>query len=165
MRTLFVKVALCAAVIFAPTTAKAQGTEFEKLAIIKGVEYVHMNKNAINSAIETGSGLNLGNVVNIDDGFADMFDDLKAFSCEEKSVIKKFEKEATKFLKDKKWQSLIDTTDEDGEKVRILQAKNGEKTTTVIFAVEENEATLVVVDGKFNIAEMMGKYSKTDDKD
>ena len=165
MRTLFVKVALCAAVIFAPTSAKAQGTEFEKLAKIKGVEYVHMNKNAINSAIETGSGLNLGNVVNIDDGFADMFDDLKVFSCEEKSVIKKFEKEATKFLKDTKWQSLIDTTDEDGEKVRILQAKNGEKTTTVIFAVEENEAALVVVDGKFNIAEMMDKYSKTDDKD
>lgn len=165
MRTLFVKVALCAAVIFAPTTAKAQGTEFEKLAKIKGVEYVHMDKNAINSAIETGSGLNLGNVVNIDDGFADMFDDLKVFSCEEKSAIKKFEKEATKFLKDKKWQSLIDTTDEDGEKVRILQAKNGEKTTTVIFAVEENEAALVIVDGKFNIAEMMGKYSKTDDKD
>ena len=165
MRTLFVKVALCAAVIFAPTTAKAQGTEFEKLAKIKGVEYVHMDKNAINSAIETGSGLNLGNVVNIDDGFADMFDDLKVFSCEEKSVIKKFEKEATKFLKDKKWQSLIDTTDDDGEKVRILQAKNGEKTTTVIFTVEENEAALVIVDGKFNIAEMMGKYSETDDED
>ena len=135
------------------------------MAKIKGVEYVHMDKNAINSAIETGSGLNLGNVVNIDDGFADMFDDLKVFSCEEKSVIKKFEKEATKFLKDTKWQSLIDTTDEDGEKVRILQAKNGEKATTVIFAVEENEAALVVVDGKFNIAEMMDKYSKTDDKD
>lgn len=165
MRTLFVKVALCAAVIFAPTTAKAQGTEFEKLAKIKGVEYVHMDKNAINSAIETGSGLNLGNVVNIDDGFADMFDDLKVFSCEEKSVIKKFEKEATKFRKDTKWQSLIDTTDEDGEKVRILQAKNGEKTTTVIFTVEENEAALVIVDGKFNIAEMMGKYSETDDED
>ena len=165
MRTLFVKMALCAAVIFAPTTAKAQGTEFEKLAKIKGVEYVHMDKNAINSAIETGSGLNLGNVVNIDDGFADMFDDLKVFSCEEKSVIKKFEKEATKFLKDTKWQSLIDTTDDDGEKVRILQAKNGEKTTTVIFTVEENEAALVIVDGKFNIAEMMDKYSKTDDKD
>lgn len=165
MRTLFVKMALCAAVIFAPTTAKAQGTEFEKLAKIKGVEYVHMDKNAINSAIETGSGLNLGNVVNIDDGFADMFDDLKVFSCEEKSVIKKFEKEATKFLKDTKWQSLIDTTDDDGEKVRILQAKNGEKTTTVIFTVEENEAALVIVDGKFNIAEMMGKYSETDDED
>lgn len=165
MRTLFVKVALCAAVIFAPTSAKAQGKEFEKLAKIKGVEYVHMDKNAINSAIETGSGLNLGNVVNIDDGFADMFDDLKVFSCEEKSVIKKFEKEATKFLKDTKWQSLIDTTDDDGEKVRILQAKNGEKTTTVIFTVEENEAALVIVDGKFNIAEMMGKYSETDDED
>lgn len=165
MRTLFVKMALCAAVIFAPTTAKAQGTEFEKLAKIKGVEYVHMDKNAINSAIETGSGLNLGNVVNIDDGFADMFDDLKVFSCEEKSVIKKFEKEATKFLKDTKWQSLIDTTDDDGEKVRILQAKNGEKTTTVIFTVEENKAALVIVDGKFNIAEMMGKYSETDDED
>ena len=165
MRTLFVKVALCAAVIFAPTTAKAQGTEFEKLAKIKGVEYVHMDKNAINSTVEAGSGLNLGNVVNIDDGFTDMFDDLKVFSCEEKSVIKKFEKEATKFLKDTKWQSLIDTTDDDGEKVRILQAKNGEKTTTVIFTVEENEAALVIVDGKFNVAEMMGKYSETDDKD
>ena len=165
MRTLFVKVALCAAVIFAPTTAKAQGTEFEKLAKIKGVEYVHMDKNAINSTVEAGSGLNLGNVVNIDDGFTDMFDDLKVFSCEEKSVIKKFEKEATKFLKDTKWQSLIDTTDDDGEKVRILQAKNGEKTTTVIFTVEENEAALVIVDGKFNVAEMMGKYSETDDED
>ena len=44
MRTLLVKVALCATVVFAPMSAKAQGAEFKQLAKIEGVEHININK-------------------------------------------------------------------------------------------------------------------------
>ena len=39
--------------------------------------------------------------------------------------------------------------------VKIYLSKKGEQSTNVILAVEENEATLVVISGTFDFAKMM----------
>ena len=60
-----------------------------------------------------------------------------------------------KLLKGKEWKPLIDTKGDDGEIVKIYLSKKGEQSTNVIMAVEENEATLVVISGTYDLTKMM----------
>jgi len=104
--------------------------------------------------------LHVGEVVNLGGGgdgekFLNQFDDVKVFSCEEKGSIKKFKKTALNLLKGKEWEPLIDTKGDDGEMVKIYLSKNGEQSTNVILAVEEEEAHLVVFNGTFDFAKML----------
>ena len=154
------KLAICAALVFACVNINAQCKDFDKLAKIKGVELQHVNKEMIGLAAKTGQALQLGEYVNVgggdDDGkFLEQFDDVKVFSCEGESNIKKFQKTALKLLKGKEWEPLVDTKGDDGEMVKIYLSKKGEQSTNVILAVEEDEATLVVITGTFDLAKMM----------
>ena len=154
------KLAVCAVLAFVCVGANAQSNAFDKLAKIKGVEYQHVDKNMINLAAKQGNGLHVGEAVNLgggDDGgkFLDQFDDVKVFTCEEGGNIKKFKKAALKLLKGKEWEPLIDTKGDDGEMVKIYLSKKGEQSTNVILTVEEDEATLVVINGTFDLAKMM----------
>ena len=154
------KLAVCAVFAFVCVGANAQSNAFDKLAKIKGVEYQHVDKNMINLAAKQGNGLHVGEAVNLgggDDGgkFLDQFDDVKVFTCEEGGNIKKFQKAALKLLKGKEWEPLIDTKGDDGEMVKIYLSKKGEQSTNVILTVEEDEATLVVINGTFDLAKMM----------
>ena len=58
-------------------------------------------------------------------------------------------------LKGQEWEPLVDTTGDDGEMVKIYLSKNGEYSTNVILAVEDDEANLVVISGTFDLAKMM----------
>lgn len=58
-------------------------------------------------------------------------------------------------IKGKDWEPLVDVKDEDGEVVKIYQAKKGKKVTNIIFALDEDEASLVVLDGTLDIAQLM----------
>ncbi len=154
------KWAVCAVLAFACVIAHAQNTNFEELAKIKGVEYTCVGKDMIKMAAQQGKGLHVGEVVNL--GGDDLggtvlhqLDDVKVFSCEEKGSIKKFKKNALNLLKGQEWEPLIDTKDDDGEIVKIYLSKNGEYSTNVILAVEEEEAHLVVINGTFDLAKMM----------
>ena len=80
---------------------------------------------------------------------------MKVFSCEDGGNVKKFQKTALKLLKGKEWEPLVDTKGDDGEMVKIYLSKKGEQSTNVILAVEEDEATLVVISGTFDFAKMM----------
>ena len=152
------KLAVCAVLAFVCTGANAQSNAFDKLAKIDGVEYQHVNKDLIKLAAKQGDGLHVGDVVNLGQGtgeeFLNQFDDVKVFTCEDGGNIKKFQKTALKLLKGKEWEPLVDTKGDDGEMVKIYLSKRGEQSTNVILAVEEDEATLVVISGTFDFAKM-----------
>ncbi len=154
------KWAVCAVLLLACLSVNAQNFNFEKLAKIKGVEYTHVDKEKINLAASLGEGLHIGESVNLGGGddagkFLQQLDDVKVFSCEEKGSIKKFKKTALDLLKGQEWEPLVDTTGDDGEMVKIYLSKNGEYSTNVILAVEDDEANLVVISGTFDLAKMM----------
>ena len=153
------KLAVCAALVCVCAGAFAQNKVFDELAKMKGVDYTHVDKNMIKVAATQGKGLHVGEVVNLGEGegeeFLDQFNDVKVFTCEEGGDVKKFQKTAMKLLKGKEWEPLIDTKGDDGEMVKIYLSKKGEQSTNVILAVEEDEATLVVITGTFDLAKML----------
>ena len=158
------KIILSLIVLLSVGSAYSQSTNFEEIAKIKGVEYTHVDKDMIKLAAKQGNGLHVGEMVNLGDGegeeFLDQFDDVKVFTCEEKGSVKKFKKTALKLLKGQEWEPLIDTKGDDGEIVKIYLSKNGEHSTNVILAVEDEEANLVVINGTFDYAKMMQEGMK-----
>lgn len=158
------KWAVCAVLLFVCASANAQSVNFEELAKIKGVEYTHVDKNMIKLAAQQGQGLHVGEKINLGDGagedFLNQFDDVKVFTCEQKGSIKKFKKTAVNLLKGQEWEPLIDTKGDEGEIVKIYLSKNGERSTNVILAVEDEEANLVVINGTFDFAKMMQEGMK-----
>ena len=161
------KVAVCAMLVFACINANADSKDFDKLSKIKDVNMTHVDKNMINLAAQTGAGLHLGDAINIDDEDGDMIktiNEIKIYHCEKKGAMEKFKKEATKVLKAKKWQALIDQKGEEGEIVKIYQAKDGDQISNVVVAIEEDNAVVVVIDGTFDLTELMGMGGDDDEK-
>ena len=158
------KWAFCAVLVFVCASANAQNTNFEELAKIKGVEYTHVNKDMIRLAAQQGEGLHVGEKINLGDDsggeFLNQFDDVKVFTCEQKGSIKKFKNTALDLLKGQEWEPLIDTKGDEGEIVKIYLSKNGERSTNVILAIEDEEANLVVINGTFDLAKMMQEGMK-----
>ena len=166
------KWAVCAVLVFVCANAHAQSTNFEELAKIKGVEYVQVNKDMIKLAGLEGKGLQLGDMEFTPEqgkgaDFYDQFDNIKVFTCEQKGSVKKFTKTALNLLKGQEWEPLMDTKDDDGEIVKIYLSKNGEHSTNVLLAVDEEEAHLMVINGTFDFAKMMqeGMNVKTEVND
>lgn len=159
------KWAVCAVLVFVCANAHAQSTNFEELAKIKGVEYVQVNKDMIKLAGLEGKGLQLGDMEFTPEqgkgaDFYDQFDNIKVFTCEQKGSVKKFTKTALSLLKGQEWEPLMDTKDDDGEIVKIYLSKNGEHSTNVLLAVDEEEAHLMVINGTFDFAKMMQEGMK-----
>ena len=158
------KIILSLIVLLSVGSAYSQSTNFEEIAKIKGVEYTHVDKDMIKLAAKQGKGLHVGEMVNLGDGegeeFLNQFNDVKVFTCEEKGSVKKFKKTALKLLKGQEWEPLIDTKGDEGEIVKIYLSKNGEHSTNVILAVEDEEANLVVINGTFDYAKMMQEGMK-----
>ena len=159
------KWAVCAVLVFVCAGANAQSTDFDKLEKIDGVEYQYIGKEMIALAAKQGEGLHVGDIdLKLGDGKGDEFlkklDNVKVFTCEEKGSIKKFKKTALKLLKGQEWEPLLETKGDDGEIVKIYLSKNGEHSTNVIFSVEDDEAHLVVINGKFDFAKMMQQGMK-----
>ena len=159
------KWAACVLLVFACASAHAQNANFDELAKIKGVEHVQVNKDMIKLAGMEGKGLQLGEMeFKPTEGkgadFYDQFDNIKVFTCEQKGSIKKFTKTALNLLKGQEWEPLMDTKDDDGEIVKIYLSKNGEHSTNVILAVDEEEAHLMVINGTFDFAKMMQEGMK-----
>ena len=163
------KLAVCAVLVFTCISANAECKDFDKLAKMKGVEYQHVNKDMIKMAFETGEGLHLGEAINIDDEGGNILkkiDDVKVLRREGTDNIEAFKKAALKVLKSKKWKSLMDTKSDEGQIVKIYQAKAGEQNTNVVLVIQEDEAVLVVIDGTLDIAKMFnGGYDDEEDED
>ena len=163
------KLAICAALVFVCINANVESKDFDKLAKMKGVEFTHINKDIVKMAFESGEGLHLGEAINIDDEGGDILnriDDVKVFRREGSDNVEAFKKAALKVLKNKKWESLMDTKSDEGQAVKICQAKTGEQITNVVLAIQEDEAVLVVIDGTLDIAKMFtGGYDEEEDDD
>lgn len=161
--TLLVKVALCAAIMLTSIGANALGKDFKKLAKIEGVEHVHIGKFLLNLAAKNGESVNFGDNIVIGDKSGNILkkiDTIDVYTSEEKETADQLSQHVRNILDGNGWEPLINMTDEDGEKVKIYQNQHGKHTTVIIFAEEDGEASLVVIDGKLDMAQLMEQMSK-----
>ena len=163
--TLLVKVALCAAIMLISIGANASNKDFKKLAKIDGVEHVHIGKFLLNLAAKNGGRVDFGENMSFVGKSGDILkkiDTIDVYTSEEKKTIEQLSQHVRSILDRKGWESLINATDEDGEMVKIYQNQKGKHTTVIIFAEEDGEASLVVIDGKLDMAQLMEQMSKED---
>lgn len=163
MRTLLVKVALCATVVFAPMSAKAQGPEFKQLAKIEGVEHININKFFLKLAAKSGKNINLSDGISIGDESGNILKKIKGikvFAADEKNSAEQLSKRVRSILNGDGWEPLIEVNDEDGEKVKIYQRQQGKHATIAILTEEEDETALVVITGKLDIAKLIEQVNK-----
>ncbi len=169
IRTLVMRVALSATMVLASIGAQAQGKEFNQLKQIEGVEHVHIGKFLLNLASKNDEGeLDLGEDIafNFKDGdMLKKIDDIRVFKTEDESAVVQMSKKVKSVLSGKGWEPLIDLTDEDGQKVKMYQAKRGKHSTMVIFAEEEDEASLMIIKGKVDFAELVAQEMNDDDSE
>lgn len=160
------KLAVCAVLVFACISVSAETKEFDKLSKIKDVDVTHVNKDMIKLAAQTGTGIHFGETINLDDESGEILNtinEIKVFRCEKKKAMDELKDKTLKLLKAKKWNPLIDTKSEEGQILKIYQAKDGEQNTNVVFVMQEDEAVVVVIDGTFDITKMMGMDNDGDD--
>jgi len=154
------KLAVCAILALVSMNASAQTGDFEKLAKIKGVEHVKIDKDMIALAAQKGEDVKVGDntIVGGNDGQNEILkemEDINVFTCEDEADGKKLAKAARRILEKKEWKSLIDVNEE-GQSVKICTLNAGGKNTSAILAEEDGEVTLVVITGKFDITKLMG---------
>ena len=164
MRTLLVKIVLCATILLTPMTAKAQGAEFKQLTKIDGVEYVDVNKSFLKLAAESGADiLSIGENFSISDKsgkILEKIDKFDVYTAEDKKSAEQLSNAVRNILNGKGWEPLIDVNDEDGEKVKIYQYKKGKRTTVAILSEEKNETGLVVITGKIDLEKLIEQANK-----
>ena len=161
--TLLIKVALCAAILLTSTGANASNKDFKKLAKIDGVEHVHIGKFLLNLAAKDGGRVDFGENMSFVGKSGDILkkiDTIDVYTSEEKKTIEQLSQHVRSILDGNGWEPLINATDEDGEKVKIYQNQKGKHATVIIFSEEDGEASLVVIDGKLDMAQMMEQMSK-----
>ena len=168
MRTLFMKkLAFCAAVLFLSVGAQAQGGGFDELAGIKGVEYIHLDKEKLAQLAENGESIQYGDTVVLGDKKGEIFSLLETvdvYVCEEGDGADKLEKKVKPVLNQKDYQTIVDMSQDD-QKVKILQKKTGENVRNVIFVVdkEDKQVVLVVLEGKLDLAKLIEEQSNKND--
>lgn len=161
------KLAICVMLVFVCISANAETKEFDKLSKIKDVDVTHVSKDMIKLAAQAGTGIHLGETINLDDDSGEILNtinDIKIFRCENKKAMDELKNKTLKLLKNKKWHPLIDTKSDEGQ-IKIYQAKEGEQNTNVVFVMQEDEAVVVVIDGTFDITKMMGMDNDDNDDD
>jgi hypothetical protein len=141
-----------------------QSKEFKLLADIEGVESIHIGKSMLNMVAKNeGANFALGEGVSFDMEGADFLkkiDDIHIYSTEDKDAASLMSKHVKGVLDGKGWNPLIDMKDEDGQKVKMYQSKQGEQSTMVIFVEKDVEASLIVITGKVDFAELMAQKMK-----
>ena len=160
---LLIKVALCAAIMLTSTGTNALGKDFKKLAKIEGVEHVHIGKFLLNLAAKNGESVNIGNDITFTGKSGNTLkkiDTVDVYTCEEKKSAEQLSQQVRSILDGEGWEPLIDATDGEGYKSKIYQNQHGKHTTVIIFAEEDDEASLVVIDGKLDMAQLMEQMNK-----
>ena len=161
--TLLIKVALCAAIMLASTGANASSKDFKKLAKIEGVEHVHVGKFLLNLAAKNGESVNIGDGITFtgkSNNILKKINTIDVYTSEEKNSAEQLSQQVRSILDGNGWEPLIDAKDEDGQRSKIYQKQKGKHTTVIIFAEEDSEASLVVIDGKLDMAQWMEQMGK-----
>lgn len=149
------KLAVCVILALMCSGVQARNKTFDNLAKIKDVECVHINKMLLKLASMKGGDLHIGESINIGKGTLNQIKDIKIYTTDNQESANQMKAVVLNHIKDKNWEPLIDVKDEDGEVVKIYQAKKGKKVTNIIFALDEDEASLIVLDGTLDIAQLM----------
>ncbi len=149
------KLTVCVILALICTGAQARNKTFDNLAKIKDVECVHINKMLLKLASMKGEDLHIGESINIGKDTFNKIKDIKIYTTDNLESVNQMKEVVLNHIKGKDWEPLVDVKDEDGEVVKIYQAKKGKKVTNIIFALDEDEASLVVLDGTLDIAQLM----------
>ncbi|MBO4430564.1 MAG: DUF4252 domain-containing protein [Bacteroidaceae bacterium] len=154
---------LCVAMALCVGCAFAQSNAFAKLADIKGVEHVVINKTMLNLAAKSGGDFEFSDDLSLEGMSSDMLkkmENISIYRCEEKDGAEAFGIQAGSIVSGRSWEPLLVGTDEDGEKFTISQLKKGKKSTIAIFHEGEDESTLVVIEGKLDFKKLIEKQAK-----
>ena len=140
--------------------AFAQSNAFAKLADIKGMEHVVINKTMLNLAAKSGGDFDFGDDLSLEGMSGDMLkklENISIYNCEEEDGVEAMSKQVASILNGRGWEPLVVGTDEDGEKMKISQFKKGKKSTIAIFHEEEGESSLIILEGKMDFKKMIEK--------
>ena len=118
------KVILSMAMALCVGCAFAQSNAFAKLADIKGVEHVVINKTMLNLAAKSGGDFDFGDGLALEGMSGDMLkklENISIYNCEEEDGVEAMSKQVASILNGRGWEPLVVGTDEDGEKMKISQ--------------------------------------------
>ena len=138
--------------------AFAQSNAFAKLADIKGVEHVNINKTMLDLAAKSGGDFEFSDDLSLEGMSGDMLkklENITIYNCEEKEGAEAMGIQVNSIVSGRGWEPLLVGTDEDGEKINISQFKKGKKSTIAIFHIEEGESALVVLEGKLDFKKLI----------
>ena len=151
---LSIALALCVGCAF------AQSNAFAKLADIKGVEHVNINKTMLNLAAKSGGDFEFSDDLSLEGRSGDMLkklENISIYNCEGENGVDTMSKQVASILNGRSWEPLVVGTDEDGERIKISQFKKGKKSTIAIFHEEEGESSLIILEGKMDFKKMIEK--------
>ena len=151
---LSIALALCVGCAF------AQSNAFAKLADIKGVEHVNINKTMLNLAAKSGGNFDFGDALEgMEDDMIKKMENIRIYNCEDKEGAEAFGIQVGSILSGRGWEALM-VGAEDGEKLNISQFKKGKKSTIAIFHEEEGESSLIVIEGKLDFKKIIEAQMK-----
>ena len=142
--------------------AFAQSNAFAKLADIKGVEHVNINKTMLNLAAKSGGNFDFGDglaLEGMEDDMIKKMENIRIYNCEDKEGAEAFGIQVGSILRGRGWEALM-VGAEDGEKLNISQFKKGKKSTIAIFHEEEGESSLIVIEGKLDFKKIIEAQMK-----
>ena len=140
-------------------TAFAQKAQLEKLSEIKGVQYQHFNKNAMQQAMDNDFDLELGDFSLIPEGkksdILKKLDEIYVLTTEEKSAGKKLSKGARKILKGKEFTSMLNLGGDEGGRVQICTAEeNGKKVLAILVNSDDDETVFIILKGTIDMSKL-----------
>lgn len=141
-------------------TAFAQKAQLEKLSEIKGVQYQHFDKNAMQHAMDNDFDLNLGDFsLNLNEGkkggILKKLDEIYVLTTDEKSAGKKLSKGARKILKGKEFDSLLNIGGDEGGRVQICTAEeNGKKVLAILVNSDDDETVFIILKGTIDMSKL-----------
>ena len=140
-------------------TAFAQKAQLEKLSEIKGVQYQHFDKNAMQQAMDNDFDLNLGDFSLIPEGkkgdILKKLDEIYVLTTEEKSAGKKLSKGARKILKGKEFTSMLNLGGDEGGRVQICTAEeNGKKVLAILVNSDDDETVFIILKGTIDMSKL-----------
>lgn len=154
---LSIALALCVGCAF------AQSNAFAKLADIKGVEHVNINKTMLDLAAKSGGDFEFSDDLSLEGMSVDMLkklENISIYNCEEKEGAEAMGIQVSGIVSGRGWEPLVVGTDEDGEKMKICQFKKGKKSTIAIFHEEEGESSLIILEGKLDFKKLIEAQMK-----
>lgn len=157
---LSIALALCVGCAF------AQSNAFAKLADIKGVEHVNINKTMLNLAAKSGGNFDFGDglaLEGMEDDMIKKMDNIRIYNCEDKEDAEAFGMQVRSIMRGRGWEPLM-VGAEDGEKLNISQFKKGKKSAIAIFHEGEDESALIVIEGKLDFKKLLEEKDEESEK-